>query len=202
MGLIQSLRHPGGNITGTVSVVESLTPKLVQLLREISPDLKVIGYLSNPEDPRWKIDGDALVLQRRSLGISVLKGSVADPRQLEAAVEALVRQGAQAIVTGASITFNLRDDLFRLSSRHRMPVAAHRSEMTDAGALLSYGPSLKEQIRLSARLVDRVLKGQRPGDIPVEQPKKFELVINQNTARSLGLAVPPALLLRADRVVE
>jgi len=142
------------------------------------------------------------VLQRRSLGISVLKGSVADPRQLEAAVEALVRQGAQAIVTGASITFNLRDDLFRLSSRHRMPVAAHRSEMTDAGALLSYGPSLKEQIRLSARLVDRVLKGQRPGDIPVEQPKKFELVINQNTARSLGLAVPPALLLRADRVVE
>lgn len=200
-GLVQSLGHPGGNVTGAISVVDSLAPKLVQMLREIGPNMKVVGYLGNPEDPRWKIDAEALTALQASLGITLVKSPVSDPVQLPTAFGALVSQGAQAVITGSSITFNLRHELMRLSARHRIPVAAHRSEMADAGALFSYGAALQEQIRLSARLVDRVLKGQPPGEIPVEQPNKFELVVNRQTARQLGLSVPSPLLLRADRII-
>ena len=201
-GLVQSLGRPGGNVTGAISVVDSLAPKLVQMLREISPNMTVVGYLGNPEDPRWKIDGEALIALQGSLGIALVKSPVSDPVQLATALGSLVGEGAQAVITGSSVTFNLRHELMRLSARHRIPVAAHRSEMADAGALFSYGAALQEQIRLSARLVDRVLRGQPPGEIPVEQPTKFELVVNRQTARQLGLSVPSSLLLRADRIIS
>ena len=201
-GLVQSLGRPGGNVTGAISVVDSLAPKLVQMLREIRPNMTVVGYLGNPEDPRWKIDGEALdrapgVTRHRAGEVAGFRsGAVGDGSRVTG------RQGAQAVITGSSVTFNLRHELMRLSARHRIPVAAHRSEMADAGALFSYGAALQEQIRLSARLVDRVLRGQPPGEIPVEQPTKFELVVNRQTARQLGLSVPSSLLLRADRIIS
>jgi putative ABC transport system substrate-binding protein len=201
-GLVQSLSRPGGNVTGAISVADSLAPKLVQLLREISPTIKVVGYLGHPEDPRWKIDSDALAALRQPLDVVLVSASLSAPGQLTAAFESLVGQGAQAVVTGSSLTFNLRHELVVLSMRHRVAVAGHRSEMADAGALFSYGAPLREQIRLSARLVDRVLKGQSPSDIPVEQPNRFEFVVNRQTARKLGLTLPRSLLLRADRVIS
>ena len=201
IGLVRSLRKPGGNVTGAISVAESLAPKLVQMLREIDPKITVIGYLGNPEDPRWKVDGDALKALSRPLGITMVQAAVANPEQLAGAVDELVRRGAQAVITGSSVTFNLRTELMQLSARHRIPVGAHRAEMADAGALFSYGAPLHEQIRMSARLVDRVLKGESPGDIPVEQPNRFEFVVNQKAARSLGLTIPGSLLLRADRTI-
>ncbi len=201
-GLVQSLAHPGGNVTGLISVVDSLAPKLVQLLREMNPHLKVIAYLGNPEDPRWRIDGEALASLDAS-GIMLVKAPISNQLQMSSAVEAVVKQGAQAIITvGSAVAFNLRDQLIQHANRHRIPVVAHRSELADSGALFSYGASLSEQIRLSARLVDRILKGQRPANIPVEQPNTFELVINRKTAARLGLTVPTTLLLRADRVIQ
>jgi putative tryptophan/tyrosine transport system substrate-binding protein len=200
-GLAQSIRRPGGNATGVMSVAESLAPKIAQMLREAKPDLNVIGYLGNPEDPRWKIDGDALAQLPGSMGLSLVRAPVAGPGQMDLAVGTLVRQGAQAMITGSSVTFNLRDQLVQLTRRYRIPVGAHRSEMADAGALLSYGAFLQDQIRLSGRLVDRVLRGELPGDIPIEQPNKFELIVNSKVARDLGLTIPSSLLLRADRVI-
>jgi putative tryptophan/tyrosine transport system substrate-binding protein len=202
IGLVRSLGRPGGNVTGVISVAESLAPKLVQMLREIDPKVTVIGYLGNQEDPRWKVDGDALKALSRPLGITMVQAPVANPEQLSGAIDELIRRGAQAVITGSSVTFNLRDELMQLSSRHRIPVVAHRSEMADVGALFSYGAPLHEQIRLSARLVDRVLKGESPGSIPVEQPNRFELVVNQRAAKSLGLTIPGSLLLRADRTIS
>jgi len=138
----------------------------------------------------------------RPLGITMVQAAVANPEQLAGAVDELVRRGAQAVITGSSVTFNLRTELMQLSARHRIPVGAHRAEMADAGALFSYGAPLHEQIRMSARLVDRVLKGESPGDIPVEQPNRFEFVVNQKAARSLGLTIPGSLLLRVDRTIR
>lgn len=201
-GLAHSISHPAGNVTGVMSVAESLAPKIVEMLRETKPDLRVIGYLGNPEDPRWRIDGEALVQLLGSLGLSLVKAPVTGPHQMDSAVETLVRQGAQALVTGSSVTFNLRDQLMQLARRHRVPVGAHRSEMADAGALLSYGAFLPDQIRLSAKHVDRVLRGELPGDIPIEQPTKFELIVNRKVAKELGLTIPTSVLLRADRIVQ
>ena len=155
-GLVVSFARPGGNVTGVVSVVDSLAPKRVELLREILPGVKRLGVLSDPTDP----------------------------------------------LSGTTITTNFRENLIELANRRRVPVVGHASYMAEAGALFSYGASRADQLRRSAHLVDKILKGAKPADIPVEQPTRFELVINLKTARALGLTIPQSLLLRADEVIQ
>jgi putative tryptophan/tyrosine transport system substrate-binding protein len=201
-GLVQSLARPGGNVTGASSVAESLAPRLVQLLREIVPSVNVIGFVGDPFDPRWKIDGEALARLEPTFGITIRTARASDPGQLDAAIDALIKQRVHAIVTGSTITYNLRHRLMEIASRSQVPVAGHRAELAEAGALLSYSGPLHEQLRRSAQLVDKVLRGQRPADIPVEQPTKFELVVNLNAAKALGLTVPQSVVLAADRLIQ
>ena len=117
-------------------------------------------------------------------------------------VARLVDQKIDAIVTGTSLIFNLRMELLELANARHLPVIGHRAELADAGALFSYGASLSEQMRLAAIMADKVLKGSSPADLPVEQPTKFELVVNLKTAQALGVRIPQSILLRADRVIE
>ena len=201
-GLVSSLARPGGNVTGVVSVIDSLAPKLIELLSEVLPRAKRIGYLGDPNDPRSKIDLSALAAVTRARGLTIIVGEASQPTQLDAAVNGLVAQRVDAIVTGASSTFNMRQSLIALASAHRLPVIGHRAQLADAGALFAYGASLADQLRRSAYLVDKVLKGAKPADIPVEQPTLFELVINLKTAKALGITVPQSILLRADEVIQ
>ena len=201
-GLVSSLARPAGNVTGVVSVIDSLAPKLIELLSEIQPRAKRIGYLGDPNDPRSKVDRSAMVSVASARGLTIIVAEASRPTQLGAAVTGLIAQHVDAIVTGTSSTFNMRESLMALANSHRVPVIGHRAQLADAGALFAYGASLADQLRRSAYLVDKVLKGAKPADIPVEQPTLFELVVNLKAAKALGITIPQTILLRADRVIE
>ena len=201
-GLVGSLQRPGGNTTGVISVADSLAPKLIELVDEIIPRARLIGLLGDPADPRLRADERAVEPLARTLGMEIVIAGASNPQQLEVALQMLIERKVQCIVSNSSITFNMRDRFVGTASRHRIPVAGHRAEIAEAGAIFAYGAALKEQIRRSAHLVDRVLRGEAPASIPVEQPTLFELVVNQRAARALGLTIPRAVRLRADRVID
>ena len=149
---------------------------------------------SNPPVP--------LPAPRNALGFDLVVAQVAAPADLDAAIASLAEQKVDAILTSTSLIFNLRSKLLELANARRLPVLGHRTELAEAGALISYGAPLAEQMRRAAALVDKVLRGEKPADIPVEQPSVFELVVNLKAARALGITIPHAVLLRADRVIE
>lgn len=200
-GLVASLARPGGNVTGILSVVESLAPKLMQVLREVLPAAKRLGFLNDPDDPRARIDFAAAGPAASALGMTLVVSDVTSTAALSAAVARLVEQKVDAIVTSTSLIFNLRVPLLELANARRLPVIGHRAELAEAGALLTYGAALSDQMRVAARLADRVLKGSSPSELPVEQPTKFELVVNLNAARALGVKIPQSIQLRADRII-
>ena len=201
-GLVASLAHPGGNVTGLVTYIDSLAPKRAQLLRELLPAARRLGFLGDPTDPRTALDRNTLVSAASALGLTIVAGEASNPLEFDQAVARLLAQGVDAILTIGTITSNLGNRLVELASRGHVPVVGHQRNMAEAGALFSYGSSITDQIRRSARLVDKVLKGATPADMAVEQATKFELVINLKSARALGIAVPQSLLLRADEVIQ
>ena len=201
-GLVASLARPGGNVTGVVSVIDSLAPKRVELLREILPGAKRLGVPGDPADTRSTIDLAALAPVATALGLTIVVAEASNPVEFDVAVTKLIGQGVDAVLSGTTISANLRERLIELANRRRVPVVGHASYMAEAGALFSYGASRADQLRRSAQLVDKILKGAKPADIPVEQPTKFELVINMKTARALGITIPKSLLLRADEVIQ
>ncbi len=201
-GLVTSLAHPGGNVTGLVTYIDSLAPKRAQLLRELLPAARRLGFLGDPTDPRTALDRNTLVSAASALGLTIVAGEASNPLEFDQAVARLLAQGVDAILTIGTITSNLGNRLVELASRGHVPVVGHQRNMAEAGALFSYGSSITDQIRRSARLVDKVLKGATPADMAVEQATKFELVINLKSARALGIAVPQSLLLRADEVIQ
>ena len=185
-----------------LSVVESLAPKLMQVLHEVLPSAKRVGFLNDPDDPRARSDLAAVRSVSSALGITPVVSDVTSPAVLNAAVARLVEQKVDAIATSTSLIFNLRVQLLELTNPRHLPVVGHRAELADAGALFSYGAALSDQLRHAALMVDRVLKGALPSAMAVAQPTKFELVINLNAARALGVNVPRSVLLRADRVIN
>jgi len=201
-GLVASLAKPGGNVTGVLSVAESLAPKLIQMLREVLPGAKRLGVLNEPTDPRARIDIAAMATPARVFGFTLVLADVANPATLNTALSRLVEQRVDAIVTSTSLIFNLRVPLLEFANAHRVPVAGHRSELAEAGAIFTYGSNLNEQLRRAAQLVDKVLNGTAPSEIPVEQPTKFELVVNLKASSLLGVKIPQGIMLRADRVIE
>lgn len=200
-GLVASLANPGGNATGIVSVADSLAPKLLEIVHEILPRAKKVGLLNEASDPRAPLDAEALTRAAPKFGMTVVMGGVAHPSELRPAVMRLADQKVDSILTGTSLIFNLRAQLIEITNALRLPVAGHRSELADAGALFSYGASLDDQMRKAARLADKMLKGAAPSSLPVEQPTRFEFVVNEVAAARLGIKVPRPLLLRADRVI-
>jgi putative ABC transport system substrate-binding protein len=202
-GIVQSLARPGGNITGITNIVAELAGKRLELLKELLPAARRIAVLVNPESQNAPLQLASAHAAAARLGIELRP--VLDVRRAEdlaIAFEAAVRAKADAAIRMIDpLVFMLREQTAALSIKHRLAVVYPSREDVESGGLVAYGTNVPEQYRQAAGLVDRILKGARPADLPVEQPTKFELVINLKTARALGLTIPQALLLRADEVI-
>jgi putative tryptophan/tyrosine transport system substrate-binding protein len=200
-GLVASLARPGGNLTGVTFVSSDLAAKRVQLLNEMAPRISRIGVLWNPDhaDPEYRETQSA----GRALRVEIHSLEVRRPDGFEGAFRVAAAAGLEAIVVVSSRMMTLnRQPLSELATRHRILLVTGSGGWPQFGALFSYGPDLDFLVRQAATHVDRVLKGARPGEIPIEQPTKFELVINLKTAKAYGVAVPPAILVRADKIIE
>lgn len=201
-GLIASLAHPDGNITGLTDYGLDLVAKHVELIHAVAPKTSRIGVLMS-DSPIHPPQVKRIEEAARSIGVSVLPTMDKSVRDLENAFAALERGNARAlIVLGGSTQTSQRDEIAALALKGRMPTVFPSRAYVERGGLMSYGPNLSETLKLGATYVDRILKGARPGDLPVEQPPKFELIINLRTAKALGLTIPQSLLLRADEVIE
>jgi putative ABC transport system substrate-binding protein len=200
--LVTSLARPGGNVTGAVQSADSLAPKRVELLREILPGVRRLGLIGDPADPRFAGDRDALVPAASALGMTVVLGEVSNESELDATVGKLIASRVEAILAVTTIISNLRDRIITLANANRIPVIGANEPLAESGALFAYGASVNGQLRRSAQLVDKVLKGTKPANIPVEQPTTYELVINLKAAKGLGIVVPQSLVNRADRVIQ
>ena len=204
-GLVPSLARPGGNITGLANLVsEGFSGKMLEILQAAVPGALKVGVLMNPTsaDHRLIMSTD-LPHDAERLGLTLIPLEVSAASELDAAFERAARSGANAIlVLGDPLIYVHRVRVAELAAGQRLPAVYFFSENVDAGGLISYGPSLHDLGRRAATYVDKVLKGARPADLPVEQPTKFDLVINLKTAKALGLVIPPALLGQAERVIE
>jgi putative ABC transport system substrate-binding protein len=200
-GFVKSLAQPGGNITGVASQYEDIVTKQVQLLSEIIPKLSRLFVLRHTSSP--PITANASAAAAGKLGIKVRLLEVNDVAEYEGAFRTAQNAGGQAIHVLPSPVFNAhRHQLIDLAARYRLPAAYEFREYVQDGGLFSYGPSVPEMARGAASYVDRIFKGAKAGDLPIERPTKFELIINLRTAKALGLTMPPSLLLRADEIVQ
>jgi len=202
-GFVASLARPGGNITGIGNQYEEVLPKIFEILSALVPKLERVGVLVNETHSQHAAYWSASVTALDGLGKKALRFAASRLEDLEPAFAAMTRQGAQAVVvTGDPFFLAYRQKIADLALRHRLPAGYGITEHVPAGGLFGYGPDLISNYRRAAYFVDRILKGARPADLPVEQPTKFELVINRTTAKALGIAIPQSILLRADRVIE
>jgi putative ABC transport system substrate-binding protein len=201
IGLIKSLAHPGGNITGVTVNAGATVTKRLELLRELVPSLKQVAVLVHPAHPTDPVQRKEMEEAARVLGLQLKPAAVRAPEDFEAAFKAVSRAGGLLNIDTPLLT-TYRTQFVELAARNRLPAIWSNGIIVEAGGLMSYGTSIPALFRRAATYVDKVLKGARPGDLPVEQPTKFELVINLKTAKALGLTIPQALLLRADQVIE
>jgi putative ABC transport system substrate-binding protein len=203
LGLVASLNRPGGNLTGMTTLASELTPKRLELLRELLPAATVAALLVDPTSPRTEMDIRKAPEAARSLGLKLLVLNASTEPDIEAAFGALVSQSANMLVISGATFFNSRfSQIAALALRHAVPTIYQYREFAAAGGLMSYGSSLTDLYRLSGEYVGRVLKGDKPSDLPVQQATKIELIINLKTAKALALTVPLTLRGRADEVIE
>jgi putative ABC transport system substrate-binding protein len=202
-GLVTSLARPGGNVTGLSALTQHVQAKRLALFKEMVPGITRIAALTNMSNPilpgEWHDTGVA----GRALGVQTLLIDVRRPEDIARAFDTAVKERADAAVVSLDTLtqFNL-ESIVELAAKHRLPAIYPSRDFVDAGGLISYGANFPDQYRRVATYVDKILGGAKPGDLPVEQPIKFELVINLQTARALGITVPPSLLAQADEVIE
>ena len=202
-GFVASLARPGGNVTGLTFVATELQGKSLQVLKEAVPRIRRVGVLWNPGEPGREVQAKEVVLAARTLGLHVQLVGVRGADELDEAFAGIAREKLDAVVIHASqLTFANRARIAALAATNRLATIAWSGDMVEAGILMSYGASIPDLYRRAGHYVERILKGAKAGDLPVEQPTKFELVFNLRTARQLGIAIPHALLARADQVVE
>jgi putative ABC transport system substrate-binding protein len=204
-GFVASLARPGGNVTGLATDTGSeILGKRFELLKETLPNLSHVGFLFNPDGVLNRSRQTSSVGESaRALGLTLVPVEVRGLDALEQAFAIMVRERAQAFVMqGDGVLFNYRGQIAEMALRNRLPAASLQREYAEAGFLLTYGADIRDLYRRSAVFVDKIFKGAKPADLPVEQPTKFELVINLKTAKALGIIVPPTLLTRADEVIE
>jgi putative ABC transport system substrate-binding protein len=203
-GLVASLARPGGNVTGFSLSGPDIAAKYLSVLKELLPGLRRIGVLEAAKNPYFRATRAQFEHACRMLGLEPFFVEIAGAGEIEAAIAQLARQGPQAIVLRAdSLIYDHRREVVNAAMNYRLPTMAEPPSLVrDAGALISYANTDAEESSRAARYVDRILRGTRPADIPVEQSTTFELVINLKTARALGLTIPQALLLRADEVIK
>ncbi len=203
-GFVASLARPGGNITGVSLLMAELPGKRLELLKETVPQSTRVAVLANPDNPVYKLYLNNLTVAARALGLHLHVVEVHSADELDPAFAAVTRAGADAlmVLSDPVLMDNLRGRVADLAATHRLPAMYNWKMYVEAGGLMSYGPSLPERHRRAATYVDKLLKGANPADLPVEQPTKFELVINLKTAKALGLTVPPTILFQADEVIQ
>jgi putative tryptophan/tyrosine transport system substrate-binding protein len=202
-GLVDSIARPGGNATGFSIVAPDLSGKRLQLLKEVIPGLSSVAVMSNAANPQSQIELNEMQIAARTLGLRLQSIQISAEASLENAFETGTDARVQAlIVLTDAVLYSQRGRIVALAAANRLPAMYFFREFVQEGGLVSYAPSDTDLFRRAATYVDKVLKGTKPGDLPVEQPTKFELVINLKTAKALGLDVPPTLLARADEVIE
>jgi len=202
-GLVDNLAHPGGNATGFSIVAPELGTKRLELLKEIVPNLPSIAVLSNTKNPQSKIEMKEMQTAAQAMALQLHPVEITTEDELENAFAAMNRAAAQAlIVLTDPILFSQRKRIVDLASKYKLPAVYSFEGFVEEGGLISYGPSDADLFRRAAGYVDRILKGAKPSELPVEQPTKFDLYINLRTAKALGLAVPSSLLAIADEVIE
>ena len=203
MGFVNSLGRPGRNMTGSSGLTGDLTPKRLELLRLAIPKLSRVAFVNNPGNPYAAKTGALMRKGAESIGVKLLLADWKKTEPIGDLVSRLKKDGAQAIVTSADpLLLDHLPRLFEAAIKNRMATVAQSREWTVAGALMSYGVDRKTQFRDAATYVDKILKGAKPGDLPVEQPTRIELVINLKTAKAIGVTIPMEMLTRADELIR
>ena len=202
-GMVDNLARPGGNITGFSTGAPGLYGKRFEIIKETLPRLSRVGVLLNPTNPNTDVALKEIRSGGQDLGVQVHSLELRSPNDIDRAFEAATKAqvGALVVAQHSPITANPRR-IAELTAKRRLPAIYTESEWIDAGGLMSYGPSIPDLYRRAAVYVDKILKGTKPTDLPVQQPVKYELVINLKTAKALGLTIPPVVLMRAERVVK
>jgi putative ABC transport system substrate-binding protein len=202
-GYVDSLAHPGGNITGLTLVATDQSAKRLQLIKELLPAATRVAVLSNANASGHRLQLKEMDPAAVKLGLVLQSLAVKNAKEIDEALRAAVRASSQAIITmDDPLIVSERDQIIEFGLRRHLPVMGEFRPMTEAGAVMSYGPNQIDMWKRAAIFVDKILKGSKPADMPVERPTKFELVINLKSARTIGLTVPPMLLVGADEVIE
>jgi putative ABC transport system substrate-binding protein len=203
-GLVASLARPGGNITGLSLMAPELGQKRLQLLQETFPKVsRAVAVLWNPAYVGMRARFEQAQVAAPAAGLTLRSVEVRDTHELDVAFEAIIREHPDGLLLLADpFTFSQRARIVEFGAEQRLPVIYESSEFVDVGGLISYGPNLNDMYRRSATYVDKILRGAKPADLPIEQPTKFELVINMRAAKALGITFPESILLRANRVIE
>jgi ABC-type uncharacterized transport system substrate-binding protein len=202
-GLVESLARPGGNTTGFTNFEFSMAGKWLELLKEVAPAVKNIAVIFNPENAAMPGQLRAIALAAPALGLQMTEAKVSDRSDIERAIDALAQTpNAGFIVLPENLVVKNRDLIIGMAARHQLPGVYSDRFNIKSGGLLSYGADTDDLYRRAASYVDRILRGEKPSDLPVQQPTKFELVVNLKTAKAIGLTIPESFLLRADEVIE
>jgi putative ABC transport system substrate-binding protein len=202
-GIVASLAQPGGNVTGSTLLGAELSAKRLQLLQEVMPTLARVAFLWNPANIANRLHFEDIGLGAKALGVTLQSVEVSNPEGFDQAFAALSRDRPDALIMTADPMHQLHvGRVIDFAVQHRLPALYQLREHVEAGGLMSYGASLPELFRRGALYVDKILKGAKPAHLPVEQPMKFELVINLKTAKALGLTIPPLILFQADEVIR
>jgi putative ABC transport system substrate-binding protein len=202
-GLVESLARPGGNITGINSLAPELGGKRMELLKETIPKLSRVAVLFNPDTASNVVEMDELRRAAAALHLTLRPVEARGAADIEPAFSTMIRERAEALLTASGPTNNTnRARIVEIAARKKMPVIYHDSQFVGDGGLMSYGPNVAAMFRRAAIYVDKILKGASPAELPVEQPTKFEFIVNLKTARQIGLTIPPNVLARADRVIK
>jgi putative ABC transport system substrate-binding protein len=201
-GLVASLARPGGNVTGLSSQMKDTAAKRLEVLREVLPSLRLLAVMVNVGNPFAVLEMVEVKAAVRALGLDITALEIRRAEDIAPAVEALKGRGDALYVITDPLMATLRIQTNTLALGARLPTMHGTREFVEAGGLVSYGSHFADQFRRAAHYVDKILKGEKPGELPIEQPTKFELVVNLKTAKALGLTIPPTLLARADDVIE
>jgi putative ABC transport system substrate-binding protein len=202
-GIVTSLAHPGGNITGMENNIAGLSGKRLEILKEVIPQVARVAFLYNPANPFSTLELPSVETDARALGVQLLPVAVRHPDAFAVAFATIIELHPDALfLADESVFYPYLQKIMDFATTHRLPTMGYRRPWAQAGSLVVFGPSVRELSHRVAVYVDKILRGARPGDLPIERPTTFELILNLKTAKALGVTIPPLVLFRADEVIQ